>query len=807
MVSYTAKKRFFCSALAIAVLLSVAAPICINEKVLAAAGSDRYIAVAAGECHSLAIKDDGSLWAWGLNTDGQLGDGTTADRRRPVKIMDGVVSVAAGSYHSLAIKEDGSLWAWGWNGDGQIGNGAAGDVVTVDGDCVLSPVKVMDDVTYVAAGFYQSFAIAAESSLWAWGWNGYGSLGDGTMENRASPVKIMDGAAAVASGDGHSLAIKTDGSLWVWGWNSDGQLGDGTTTTFDDDGNMTEDNNKLAPVKIMDGVVSVAAGSDHSLAIKNDGSLWAWGWNGDGQLGDGTFSSFDDDGSIAEDNSRATPIKIMDGVVSAAAGSYHSLAIKEDGSLWAFGWNGCGQLGDGTVENKAAPVKITGGAAFAAAGYSHSLVAKEDGSLWAWGSDDDGQLGDGKMSTFDVESGNYDRAEPVKIAADAAMQPEGTGDECSYLPVEVMGGAAIAAAGCYFNLVVKTDGSLWAWGANDSGQLGDGTVRGRGYPVKIMNGVAAVSAGKYHSLAVKTNGSLWAWGNNDSGELGKRTDFDLYKPAITSDNVSAVAAGSYYSLSIKTDGSLWSFGWNGGGRLGNGKTTGKSNSTRIMADVAGIAAGDGHSFTITADGRLLAFGRNDHGQLGDGTITEYDSEWNAIEDNNRAQPTEIMNGVAAVAAGSVHSIAVMEDGSLWCWGENNYGQLGDGTVASSAVPVKIMDSAIFAVAGDCHSLAIKSDGSLWAWGDNRFGQLGDGTDIDSCVPVKIMDDVVFAAAGNYHSIAIKSDGSLWTWGDNHFGQLGNEMPVSFYLFFACGIAAGLIVLGAAFLIIIKRGKT
>ena len=343
-----------------------------TEAFAATAGG--YESVSAGWEHNLAVKADGSLWAWGSNKYGQLGDGTASDRHIPVKIMDGVVSVSAGGNHSLAIKADGSLWAWGWNLSAQLGDSTTADRYT--------PVKIMDNVVSAAAGGEHSLAIMSDGSLWAWGSNWFGQLGNGATNYRFMPVKIMDDVVSVAAGWNYNLAIKTDGSLWAWGWNGIGQLGDGTKE------------NKYIPVKVMDDVMDASAKGEHSLAVKTDGSLWTWGSNSTGQLGDGSMIA-----------NRATPAKIMDEVVSVAAGGNHSLAIKTDNSVWAWGSNWFGQLGNGANaanDNMAIPVgnpvKILDDATVVAAGGVHSLAVKTGGSLWTWGNNEYSQLGDGTVT-------------------------------------------------------------------------------------------------------------------------------------------------------------------------------------------------------------------------------------------------------------------------------------------------------------------------------------------------------------------------------------------------------------------------
>lgn len=228
--------------------------------------------VSLGEYHSGAITEDGSLWMWGWNQDGQLGDGTTEEKHTPVKVMENVKMISLGELHSGAIKEDGSLWMWGYDQWGQLGDGT-NDKVKDE----LTPVKVMEKVKSVSLGDFYSGAIKEDGSLWMWGDNGYGQLGDGTTEEKHTPVKIMENVKNVNLGVECSGAITEDGNLWMWGANGKGQLGDGTN----------EDKN--TPVKFMENIKSVNLGAHDSGVIKEDGSLWMWGSNSHGMLGNGTI--------------------------------------------------------------------------------------------------------------------------------------------------------------------------------------------------------------------------------------------------------------------------------------------------------------------------------------------------------------------------------------------------------------------------------------------------------------------------------------------------------------------------------------
>ena len=502
-------------------------------------GEVTFSAIAAGGYHSVALAADGTVYAWGLNQVGQLGVGQSYSSTSSPELihLPGVsfLDISAGQNHSLALATDGTMYAWGSNDYGQLGVGqsysstSSPELIHVPGVSFSS----------VAAARDFSMALTSDGTLYSWGSDEYGQLGDPRPAFTSTPISMASDFkfSTVSAGGYHTLALAADGTLYAWGANGTGQLGLGDTT------------DRNSPETVSPGVTfsAIAAGDEHSLALTADGTLYAWGDNTYGQIG------FGDNGGP-----EVSPVNISDelGLIvtfsSIATGDQHSLALAADGTLYTWGLNDHGQLGDGTTNRQDSPVSISPELTFLAiaAGYRYSVALAEDGSIYSWGRNDLGQLGVGQT---------YSRT----------VSPE-------LIQVPGISFSAIAA-GQGHALALTDDGAIYSWGFNYSGQLGigqssDSTPLTDSPALIQVPGVSfsSIAAGGYHSLALTADGSIYSWGANWLGQLAIGSTFDSNTPTLIPAGISlaAISAGGSHTLALGVDGTMYVAGGNFAGQLG-----------------------------------------------------------------------------------------------------------------------------------------------------------------------------------------------------------------------------------------------
>jgi alpha-tubulin suppressor-like RCC1 family protein len=541
-----------------------------------------WASVSSDYAHTCAIRASGTLWCWGYNAYGQIGIGSTVNPQpTPVQLGNAAwSSVSADFGHTCGIRTDGTLWCWGWNDFGQVGIGTVAP-------SQMTPAQVGTETTWtaVSTGGIHACGIRVGGSLWCWGYNGYGQLGIAGLGDETSPVRVGSDSnwATVSAGLYHTCATRSGGSLWCWGLNNQGQVGQGTVDTP-----------KTSPVQVgnLTTWIRVAASLGHTCATRSDGTLWCWGAATAGELavGNWTLSS--------------SPMRVGDGLrwSKAATGTGHTCATRTDGTLWCWGYNGNGELGIGsTVSTQGGPVQVGSNTTWAGltANTAHTCATRTDGTLWCWGWNAYGQVGNGGVVT--------PQTAPVQVA--------GT----TWRTVK---------AGYSHTCATRVDGTLWCWGNNANGELGIGsTVTQETTPVRVGTDATwnVLSVGALHACATRTNGTLWCWGYNASGEIGIGGAVTQRSPVQvgTDTNWSTVATGLYTTCAIRTNGTLWCWGLNHHGQLGIGNLLSQSTPTQVGSATSWNSAVGAyvHTCATRTDGGLWCWGYNVQGQLGLGHTT------------------------------------------------------------------------------------------------------------------------------------------------------------------------------------------
>jgi alpha-tubulin suppressor-like RCC1 family protein len=728
--------------------------------------------VAAGERHSVALLRNGEVWAWGYNGEGQLGDGTLTTREAPVRVGAAVLdrpvtSIAVGRFHNLALDAGGRLWAWGGNVYGHLG----------DGTTTTRPTPVLVDVSSlggkaikaVAAGRFFNFLVDEDGRLWAWGDNGYGQLGDGTTTQRTRPVPVDRSAIGttpivfVSAGDGHAIAVDQDGKAYSWGTNSRGELGNGASGSAQARWRI--------PARVqfppLGGArirwVLASNGGSFSLASDSDGRLWSWGSNDAGQLGIG-------DGPLRES---PTPIDLAflgDARVAAASvGGGNVFLIDDTARLWAWGTNRYGELGDGTYVHRSSPVPIgvlgSGGTRAQVQAFdtptrvvarpgeapvvAKAIIERREfvtggGRVTVEGS---GLAFAGAAEPREAPADNFTRTLSGVTAAATSICPDvGTFDVD--VALRAPDGTSLADARvpvhCVPDVEARLERTLSTVGVRVRNRtLVPFTVRVRGIDGVAFGGEAVVSravcAGCEEAIAV----------DQRCPALGARTLAEVEVLAVDGEIIDRqpldcgrgdrfVGTGGLSSQALTSTGTLWAWGHAIG--LAN-YPNGSRQPVRIeqppFAGVPRLYSGIGRHVGIGApDGTLWGWGPNHYGQLGNGNHFSYAS--NGV-------PGFVSNQITPVAASGPLSARALRDF-----------RTGSGFEFSVGID-----------AGDV----------LWAWGSNGEGNLGDTTRVDQpyAVPVGVPMHAARLAVGYDHAMALSRDGlRLWGWGDNNFGQLGNE---------------------------------
>lgn len=645
---------------------------------------------------ALGIRSDGTLWAWGTNSNGSLGVGDITARSSPVQV--GALTnwkATSGMWTSvMATKTDGTLWGWGYNANGQL---CTGDTTNRS-----SPVQIGADTAWsqVSSGYDHCHGIKMDGTLWAWGQANSGQLGNNATSpaSYSSPIQIggLTNWFQVSSGFRNTAAIKCDGTLWVWGSNSNGELGKGNLTAYS------------SPVQVgaLTNWVYALMTDGACYALKSDGTLWSWGLNNYGQLGHGNTTN------------RSSPVQVGAltswRVISAASGSVAfaaggALGLRSDGTLWSWGAGTVGQNGNGTLNNYSSPIQVgaetdwtnacRGGIAISSHNDNAAVFGTRNANgappalpvpalagygLYVMGDNFNGNLSYARLGSItrpifisnalrwrsiaclkNLTSWGVRSDSKAYSVGSSANGYRGNGAPTGYLPVAIGSDTTWYEISC--GLGVKA-GGLYAWGANNYGQLGLSDTTTRSSPVQVgaLSTWKTCSSNGVTGAAIKTDGTLWTWGLNSNGQLGSGTTTNRSSPvqvgALTTWRSVVVSADdtNVSIMAIKTDGTLWGWGYNTDGRLGDGSTTNRSSPVQVGAATNWNKVTQG--FAINTASELYQLGT---------TLTQIAGAW------------------ADIASSGEHQMAIKTDGTAWSWGLNDYGQLGLGDYTDRVTPTQV----------------------------------------------------------------------------------------------------------------------
>ena len=793
----------------------------------------------------------------GTNSQGQLGVGHTSAVSTPTQVRQldqPLQDISMGNSHTCGLDATFSLWCWGYNQYGQLGIGSTAQQTQpqpITLDASGAQLGLVQQVDTGASG--HSCAII-DDSTYCWGRNDYGQLGIGSTSNQNRPSTTGESFTDIALGDSHTCGITNNGSVYCWGRNNHGQLGLNST----DDQNIP--NHVQLPPNAS--AVAIAAGKDHTCTLLSNRSMYCWGYNAYGQVGDSTTSQ--------RNSPSWVHLSPTDHPIQINAGQYHTCGLLNNGSVQCWGYNANNQV-EGGESNElstsvATPyhVNITQNGKFVSidAGVTSVCGITMNADIHCWGGSTAGRIesiftkntsavgyisghvaqkkivsmGWG-INHFDFTSlpTGYNYTDSVlRINANAAPTPSldwtavtvtqtvngsidvqerivnlysGSSDawtnnlhylsESNTLPFSDVDTASSHA--CGINIV----GMLYCWGYNDYGKLGDGTTARKLSPNLVRfddptQRVIKVATGYENTCAITDEHRIMCWGRNSNGELGIGTTVQssIYNPVEVlmpwSSEAVDIAVGQQFACAVKNDGTIWCWGDNYYKQLGNGSAGSTPSKTPVQVDLPegrfaiSISSSDKHTCAIIDDGSVFCWGYYVNGNMG------FTGSAGSVYPPKEVPLPRLLRAVT-MDVGTTHGCAAMSDDSLWCWGRNNYGQAGLGYISGTNAADEIVPPAkldiqsfqpIIDISADYwNTCALHGDGTLTCWGRNNQGQVGDGTTNDISNPTVIQLDgssgATFVSVGNEFSCAGADDGVINCWGKSSVLGDGSTEPTTF----------------------------
>ena len=770
------------------------------------------IKISAMRSMVMALTKDGEVYSWGYNDTGVLGLGDTTTRTYATRVkgvggngyLENIMDISIGHTTSIAVDKNGNVYGWG--------NGA--DYELMENSTTYTPVKLksMTDVICASVGYGEVSAIKSNGETWTWGYNGYGAMGYGKEENKSTERCISNEINEINLKGYSGYILKEDGTIWSSGLNNYGQLGLGDTTNRTTFTQIKDKEGNAYKAK------TIKAGVRSLQFIGEDGKVYVTGYNGYGQVGDKTTTSaVYPKAMVNADGTEVTDaIAIAPGTCYADSTPRNHAILRKDGSIWVIGQNSYGQFGNGTTTNANYFTQI---------GETEVLLNKRNEYIKIGETLDIDVLSESSFKVYIPDKLNQNDWTWTSSNEDVAtVDNQGivTGKEIGYTTItgynsktETKAKAIINVyrnkdgvitkpqieVGPDYSVILKEDGTVWATGRNNYGQLGNGTTTNSNKQVQVkidentyLTNVRKISSSNTYSLALTTNGEVYAWGYNSNKQLGQGDSTTLtYAKKVKNEdgtgylqNIIDIIANHSNTLYLDKDGGVYICGRTDS-TLYLGKTASSKGVTYLgQKNAIKITGGYYNAGLITATGKAIAWGQNDYGAFGTGTTS------------GNAGETTVGYDINDFKLACYGSMVLKEDGKAYSAGLNSYGQLGIGNTTNTSTLTQISidtNSKIKYIApGGDTSAVMTSDGTVYETGYNYYGVLSNGTTTNSSkfmpllnndgsnvtdgfiIPEKIID----SNTAYYPSIfsIIRKDGTVWTSGNNEYGQLGNETNVS-----------------------------
>ena len=767
--------------------------------------------IKSGEDFTIALKANGEVETWGKNIYGQLGVGNTENYDEPQlleSLDETIVEIAVGNNHVLALTEEGNIYGWGLNDKGQVGNGTNANqlskatVINIYGNELSKIIRV-------EAHGDNSFAINEDGEVWAWGKDfgkraqkltnlenvidvstSYFVKADGTAYNMDTLEKltIVGTVRAMDEGTDHSVFLTTEGKAYAIGSNDYGQLGNGSTDVASTSVvAIRKDENNL-----LENIVSVEAGDRYTIILTSDGSVYTTGLNENGKLGVDLSTI-----------SVVTPIKnnnITDAMLI-SAGNDHAVVAKKDGKVYSWGKGNVGQLGNRAMKDSVTPVMV--GPYIIRTDKKNIVLGKMDSCIVKGRIDyfnilkeenidissiskntqiaRISKLNDNasELTDEDKEKGyKAFKVEAIKQGTTNVVLTENKTNTNGILQIEVLPETGITISPMVetvsnFTVTLKTNGTVWTYGQNTYGELGIGTNEMTDEPKQVEFGegvvIKQIAVGEYHAVALDTEGNVWAWGRNNYYQLGNNgSDSNIPVKVTGIPKVTRITSGTNSVMAVTEDNKLVVWGQNAYGELGTGSNTNKITPTIVngIHDVLDVQGGKNHYLLLKTTGEIYSVGSNLYSQLG------IDLGERTRINTFEKIPSNLKFGF--IAAGWTSSAAITVDGTAYVWGQNVYGNLGNGTKTNIEVPTQVSEitGVVEADIGKTHTILRDYNDNIYLAGINANGQLGDGTLENGFTFAKNLniEDVLRVSAGNTYTAVMKKDGTVWAWGDYNHGN-------------------------------------